>query len=588
VKTKTDKGDAATGHVTLSPTGVLQIKFPYDPIVINKVKTLSGRLWHSGPKHWTAPLTAENVNKLREWKFSLSGDVVMPLLEQLAKKSAPLPAIDFGDLDGVLDDFQKEGVQRIEAFGGRALLADDPGLGKTPQCLMWLRAHPELRPAVVITKATGKLVWQRIAKRGILPDGSDDYVPLLPDDRVQVIFGEKPVDIDADVIIANYDILARVDVCPDCEGEGEVHNRDCETCKGKGSLVRLRADIDAIKPAVVVVDEPQMISNPGAQRPQATLALTAKVRNRHLLAATASPIKRRPRQFFNILHELRPDIWHSFWHFGQEFCDGKHNGYGWNFEGSSNLNRLHAQLVEHVMIRRRKEDVLGRLPLYRQIVPLEIKNAGEYARADADFMEWLWATKDGLRYDKAKRAEGLVRASTLLRMAAERKTDACVEWIREFLDDGDKKLIAFTMHTALLDTVVAAFPDISVKLDGSSSAKERQAAEDRFQNDPDCRLFGGNSDAAGDTITLTAAYDVAFLELPKTPEDVKQNEGRAYGRMNDPHGINSWFLVAANTIEEERAEQLNIGARVVGAVLDGRPQDEGEDLIQLITRRMKS
>jgi hypothetical protein len=91
-----------------------------------------------------------------------------------------------------------------------------------------------------------------------------------------------------------------------------------------------------------------------------------------------------------------------------------------------------------------------------------------------------------------------------------------------------------------------------------------------------------NSDAGGDTWTGTAAYDVAFAELPRTPEDVKQNEGRAYARRNDPHGINSWFLVAANTIEETRAMQLNEGARVVNSVLDGTATDEGDDLIKLI------
>lgn len=575
---KTDKGTAVTGHVTLSPTGVLQIKFDYNPVIIAKIKTLGGRNWHSGPKHWTAPASDDNITRLRDWGFAIGADIVAAKVR--TAKPAPVE-LDFGLLDSALDEFQKDGVRRIEAFGGRALLADDPGLGKTPQCLTWLRLHPELRPAVIVAKATGKLVWKRIAERGILPDGSDAYIPLLPDNRIQVIFGEQAVAIDADVVIINYDILARTEACPACSGEGERGGMKCKTCKGSGEHAYLREDIAAINPAVVIVDEPQMISNPAAQRSQAALELMRKPR--HLLAATASPIKRRPKQFFNILNALRPDIWQSWWKYGQEFCGGTYNGYGWNFDGATNLDKLYAQLVEHVMIRRRKEDVLGDLPLRRHIVPLEIKNADEYRQAHADFMEWLWATGDNVRYDKAKRAEGLVRASTLLRMAAERKTDMAVEWIRDFLESGCK-LIVFTMHTALLDRIVAEFAGISVKLDGSTSTADRQRAEDRFQNNPECLLFAGNSDAAGDTITLTAAHDVAFIELPKTPEDVKQNEGRAYGRMNDPHGINSWFLVAAGTIEEDRAEQLNIGARIVSAVLDGKAVDDGEDMIDLISK----
>lgn len=573
-----NKTAKAAGHVALTPAGILQIKFTYDPVVINKIKTLSNRLWHSGPRHWTAPCTVVSVRALRDWGFEFDKALSKWLADNGNQK--PLPALDFGELDSVLDDYQKEGVQRIEAFGGRALLADDPGLGKTPQILTWLRLHPELRPVVVVPKKSGKLVWQHIAKRGLLTDNG--YVPILPDDRVQVIYGEADAVIDADIVIANYDIIARVEDCPDCLGEGERAGIKCKACKGSGERAYLREDIAAINPVVVVLDEPQQISNRNSQRTAASIELGKRAA--HVLGATASPIKRRPKQFFNVLNLIRPDIFPSFWNYGIEFCAGKHNGFGWSFEGASNTGKLYDLLKEHVMIRRRTADVLTGIPApVRQVVPLDIVNRGEYEKADADFMGWL-ADKpiDDLRYDRARKAEGLVRATTLLHMAAERKTDAVIEWIRDFLED-DGKLIVFTMHTALLDKIITAFPTVSVKIDGSSSARQREEAEERFQNDPECLLFVGNSDAAGDTITLTAAHDVAFAELPKTPEDVKQNEGRAYARKNDPHGINSWFLVAADTIEEKRAEQLNVGARVVNAVLDGKPVDDGEDLIDLIS-----
>lgn len=581
---KPDKAEA-TGKVTLTEHGALDIRFAYDPVLIAKVKTLSGRQYSSGPpKRWNAPVTDENIAKLRAWNFTIAKEVIKPYLEKQARKAAPLPAIDFGCLDDVLDDNQKDGVRRIEAFGGRALNADDPGVGKTAQTLAWLYLHPESRPAVIITKKSGKHVWQRAAKRGLLTDHRG-YVPLLPDDRVQVIRGEQNVEIDADVIIANYDIIARVEPCPDCNGEGDRGGIECKTCRGSGEHVYLREDIAAVRPKFVGLDEPQQISNPRAQRTVAAKELARHAE--HIIGSTASPIKRRPKQFFNILNLLKPDVFPSFWHYAQEFCGAVHNGYGWNFDGASNLDKLYALLIEKVMIRRTTEQVFGKLPLDRTVVPLDIKNRGEYEAADADFMAWLRAKGDVERLDRAERAEALVKCSTLLRMAAERKRDAVLDWLHDWLDDNDGKLIVFTMHTALLDEIMAAFPEISVRLDGSTSEKGRRAAEDRFQTDLDCRLFAGNSDAAGDTITLTAAHDVAFAELPRTSEDVKQNEGRAYARRNDPHGLRSWFLVAADTIEERRAEQLNEGARIVGAALDGLAVNNEDDMIKLLTREDK-
>lgn len=581
-----DKAVKATGHVTLSPTGVLQIKFPYDPLIVAKVKTLSMRNWHPGPKHWTAPASVENILKLRDWGFALDKAVTAPHVKEIAiRTTEPIrKKLDLGELATALDEYQIEGVQMIENFNGRALIADDPGLGKTPQCLAWLRAHPELRPAVIIPKASGKLVWKRIAEKGILPEGHDDFVPLLPNERIQVIYGEKPVEIDADVIIVNYDILAVVEDCPDCSGEGERSGMKCRACRGKGEIARMRADIAAINPKVVILDEPQQICNREAQRSQATIEFAAKPR--YIIAATASPIKNRPKEFFNILNLIRPDLFPSFWSYAKRYCGAVHNGFGWNLNGASNLAELYAILDRELMIRRSKESVMGKLALNRQVIPLEIDNRKEYNAASKDFLEWLWQKGDNERFDRARRAETLTKISALLRLASEGKTKMVIEWISDFLES-EKKLLVFTRHTALLNTIIARFSKIAVKIDGSTSPKQRQEAEDRFQNDPECLLLVGNSEAAGDTITLTAAHDVAFAELPKGPEDVKQNEGRAYGRKNNPHGINSFFLVAADTIEEERADQLNAKARVISQVLDGVIQSEDEQLIELAGRMKK-
>lgn len=59
-----------------------------------------------------------------------------------------------------LKPYQRVGVRRIQRFGGRALLADSMGLGKTAQVVRWVRKYaPQNRPVVVVCPANLKWNW---------------------------------------------------------------------------------------------------------------------------------------------------------------------------------------------------------------------------------------------------------------------------------------------------------------------------------------------------------------------------------------------------------------------------------------------
>lgn len=62
--------------------------------------------------------------------------------------SIPNPLVTPSGLQ--LRDYQREGVVRMERSPKGVVLADDVGLGKTPQVLMHLHLHPELRPFLII------------------------------------------------------------------------------------------------------------------------------------------------------------------------------------------------------------------------------------------------------------------------------------------------------------------------------------------------------------------------------------------------------------------------------------------------------
>lgn len=515
----------------------LSIKFDYDPVALNKVKTLSDRRWHSDAKRWTADLSVVNVEKLRDWGFALSSEV----FRFLTDRTVPIPTVDLSTATfrGTLYPFQREGVEHLMSLKGRALLADEMGLGKTVQALAWLGLNPQARPAVIVCPASLKLNWEREARRWL-----DDR------EQITIVDGKTNDRIIGSVIIINYDILAA------------------------------RAD-DLPKPKAVILDEAHVIKNRSTQRTKATQALAKHAQ--FVLALTGTPILNRPVEIFNAVNVVAPGVFPNFWTFAQKFCGAKHNRFGWDFTGSSNIPELHDLLRRTCMIRRLKADVLTDLPAkQRSHVPMNLsrEDGVRYANAEDDFIGWLRREGETEKAKRASRAETLSRIEGLKQIAALGKLDAAKEWIADFLESG-KKLVVFATHHNVMDAIERAFPGITVRLDGTTSQIKRQEAVDRFQNDPTIRLFVGNVQAAGIGITLTAADSVAFLELPWTPGALVQAEDRVH-RIGQTESVTAYYLMAAGTIEEEIAELLDKKARVLAQVLDGVAEDEGSMLMDIL------
>jgi len=125
------------------------------------------------------------------------------------------------------------------------------------------------------------------------------------------------------------------------------------------------------------------------------------------------------------------------------------------------------------------------------------------------------------------------------------------------------------------------FKDVAVKLYGECSQKERNEAVERFQNDPNIKLFIGNIQAAGVGLTLTAASAVAFLELPWTPGELQQAEDRCH-RIGQKNAVNIYYLLAENSVEYKLARLLDKKKKVLSAVIDGKLVEEKSLISELI------
>lgn len=125
-------------------------------------------------------------------------------------------------------------------------------------------------------------------------------------------------------------------------------------------------------------------------------------------------------------------------------------------------------------------------------------------------------------------------------------------------------------------------------ISGDTPLDQRQAHVDRFQNDPTCRLIVLNMQAGGVGLTLTAASNVAFLELGWTPAIHDQAEDRAHRIGQEADSVNAWYLLADETIDDKIFALIQEKRVVVTAAADGETveaqQSTAAELVKWLRR----
>lgn len=519
----------------------IQIYFPFDYEVLGKVKTLSQRRFLKQPTaHWTCPFSKESIELLEEWGFELSTEL-KNLYDQKfgAVVETQTGEFEVPGLQMKLYPYQKQGVAFLDKRGGNAIVGDEMGLGKTAQALAYLQLHPEKRPAVVVCPASLKLNWAKECKMWL---SNPDFA---------VLSGRNPYPVDNEILIINYDVL---DVWADC-----------------------------LNPSVLIADECHYFKNNKAKRTKAVKKL--KKKSDHFIPLSGTPIVNRPIEFYNALNMVEPGLFPSFWKYAQKYCGATHNGFGWDFSGATNTEELNT-LIQSIMIRRKKEDVLKDLPVKaRSIVPLELskKDRQEYDSAANNIIRWIRENEGKDQAEKAKQAEVLVSINKLKQIAVKGKIKSCIDWIKNFIEV-DGKLVVFADNHWVIDKLMEEFKDVAVKLDGRDDQTTRNEAVKLFQNSDQCRLFVGNMKAAGVGITLTASSNTCFIQFGWTPGDHQQAEDRVHRIGQEADSVNAYYLIAPETIEEDIAQLIDKKAKVLDAVLDGKESDQSSLLSELLVK----
>lgn len=476
---------------------------------------------------------------LREEKEKLKKDYLIKFEKEISRYPA-------------LYKHQKDGVKfLLEKYldGNGAILGDSMGLGKTKQTIVFSEIQ-NFNKILIVCPASLKYNWEREIK--MVNEYSN--VCILP----QNIPNEN-----TKYFIINYDMLIK-------EFDYEKENNKIELKLHDDSFLK-KNNFD-----IMLLDEGHLVKAQNSKRSRAVLELMNNIN--FIIPISGTPIKNKTKDIFNLLKLVRHPLGNNFFNFALRYAGAYKSAFGWNFDGSSNLEELHEKL-KTIMIRRTKEECLD-LPekIINEIyIDLPTENEKEYNNAFADYLNFVREVKLANKDEHEKdfkiqsiiQAEELVKLNLLKQICSKSKFTMLKERIDDMLEeDSNRKIVIFSQYNEIINLLFDKYKKISVKLTGSTSQINRQKAVDEFQNNEKIKLFIGNIIAGGVGITLTRSDTCIIIDFPWTPSDISQATDRLH-RIGQKNNTNIFYFITKDTIEEEIYKLLKKKSDIINKAIDG-------------------
>ena len=431
-----------------------------------------------------------------------------------------------------LRPYQERGLSWLaflSSLGLGSCLADDMGLGKTVQLLALESAHraehPDAGPTLLLCPMSLVGNWQREAAK------------FAPDLRVYAHHGGERLRGDA-----LHEQLRHTDLIVTTYATG---TRDID-------------ELTAYEWERVVLDEAQAIKN--------SLSLTAKaarrLRARHRVALTGTPVENRLAELWSIMDFLNPGMLGSSELFRTRYAiPVERHGM------TEPAERLRA-ITRPYILRRLKTDpaVIDDLPEkieMKEYCRLTVEQASLYQTIVDDMME------------KIENSEGIERRGNVLAAMAKLK-QVCnhpaqvlhdrsaiggrsgkvirlEELMEEILAEGDR-VLCFSQFTEfaemLLPHLAARFGTDVAYLHGGTPKKRRDEMVEAFQSGDGPPIFLLSLKAGGTGLNLTAANHVIHLDRWWNPAVENQATDRAF-RIGQKRNVQVRKFVCTGTLEEK-------------------------------------
>ena len=527
------------------------------------------QLWYGdGPNEAIIPDNYNNVKQLKwiferypmeilaksVWQRKTLPKIVKKINQnKIEKLSKANPGKQFR---GKLLNFQKEGLDFLLKSSGNALLADEMGLGKTVQTLAYIASEKQSLPALVIAPLVTLNNWEseinRFMKKKsrngrILEDGTPTSTKIRTG---------KTKELDNyNFYIINYDLL---------------HKR--------------LDDLRDLNIRTLVCDEVQHLRSKSTQKYAAVKKLAAMESVKYRVGLSGTPIYNHGSEIWPIIDILKPGLLGSFKEFCEYFCYLNEKGRA--IVRESKRDSLREELKKHVMLRRKKSDVLKELKdkvRYKEIIDADIKF---YQNELAKIWHKLEEEQKSVKTEFGKSASYQRAIQSERQAAGMAKVPHVIEFVKNIMEI-EESVVVFCHHKVIHNLLHQSLDEfLPSSIIGGQSDKKRQENIDKFQNG-DTKLMIAGLRAGNLGINLTQARYVIFAELDWSPAYHRQAEDRLH-RIGQKNTVFAYYLIGHGTLDDHVANILVDKSYEIDAIMDEKNESfENKQKAKLILAQIQ-
>ncbi|WP_406944381.1 DEAD/DEAH box helicase [Halobacillus sp. SY10] len=464
-------------------------------------------------------------------------------------------------------DFMEHQIEAAETavhqMNGRAILADEVGLGKTLEAGLILKEYMirgRAKKILILTPAS--LVNQWIQELN-----EKFYIQAASPRKKQASWKEW------DVTVTSIDMAKR-----------ENHRE-----------VILDIDYD-----LIIIDEAHKLKNHQTKNYQFVQSL----KKTYCLLLTATPIQNKLSDLFNLVSILKPGYLGNLTDFKKKYKE--------NAADKDNIQHIHS-LVGHLMIRNRRKDT-GLDSSKRKVVnerlsfsdeEMEMYKKLEQLKVNHPSFTWLTLAKELC----SSREACYMSLNQLKKNAPEEKADVYDEYIEaigqvphhvkakrmtELIEKTGEKFIVFTEYRATqfyLQWYLQQNGITSVPFSGKFNKSKRDWMKQLFKNKAQVMIA---TEAGGEGINLQFCHHMINYDLPWNPMRLEQRIGRIH-RFGQEHDVKIFNFAIKDTIEDhimkmlyEKIEMFKNAVGDLDHILEQIPGGSFEHQIQSIIKQSES
>ena len=457
---------------------------------------------------------------------------------------------------GKLLNFQKEGLDFLLKSSGNALLADEMGLGKTVQTLSYAATEKHTFPILVVAPLVTLNNWEREIQKFLKKKSRNGRIIDSESPSVTMIRTGKSEELPtSDIYLINYELLFKRD-----------------------------DDLAKLGLKTIVCDEVHNLRSKTTQKYKAVKKLAALPSILYRIGLSGTPIYNRGSEIWPIIDILKPGLLGSFKEFCEYFCYVNEKGKAIVLENKR--ASLRNELQKHVMLRRKKSDVLKELKdkvRYKEVIAADTdyyleelnkiwqKVESEQKDADSEFIK-------SASYHRAIQSERQI--------AGIAKVPHVINFVKNIMEI-EESVVVFCHHKVIHKLLHDSLQEFSpVSIIGGQSDSFRQNEIDKFQRGESKLMIAGIR-AGNVGINLTRAKYVIFAELDWSPAIHRQAEDRLH-RIGQKNTVFAYYLIGQGTLDDHVANILVDKSYEIDAIMDESAETyENKDKAELILAQIQ-